>query len=735
MKRAISMLSPVLLILTTIGQAMARKSREVLQLKPLAGGNEVGQRVEPAANTSAKTTPALPGEREIWLLSLVCFLSCAAYALYAVSVGWNNTLSDAHAFRQCQTAITASWMVHRSPSLDYETPVLGPPWPIPFEFPVYQWTVAGLATLLGTPLIPTGRFVSLAYFFLSLVPLYLSLGVFRLRPGLRLFVLSLVLVNPFYLFWSRTFLIESTALFFALSFLAGVVVFCGRPSVKVVVASALLGMLAGLTKVTTFVPFLAAALLVLLFDSWRKSDHARWQRNALVAAVLTVSSVAVTALWTHHADTLKMQNPLARNFTSTALVTWNFGTLPDRLDLDKWYLRVAQPLANIQYHPLLLAALGGFVLFMRRGVVHVLICLGLFLFAPLMFFGVHGHSYYAFANLVFFVTALGAGLASGVERRGWFRPTALVLLGLTIGVCIYRHQTLYLPLQSTNVRFGAHVGSALQRLMEPDEILIVYGADWSSEIPFYAERRALMLPQFASAIAVEDALRSAESCRIGAMVVLDPPVGLGVDPSLRSQLSEQRRRMGLSEVPSVAEQGVTIYPAQRYEPAYRRRIKAEGDLARGDWRGAYAALDRCCREVSQEPSFLVGRATCRLHLGDKEEALEDCDRAVNLDPADPALHAARAVLVLSLANQRSQTGQPAQRLLQEAMMSAEQVIRLAPEAPQSYLLRAKVYSALGRKSEADADRKRFEQRSKPPKRFLDNCARLVELPDRVPRTK
>jgi hypothetical protein len=41
-----------------------------------------------------------------------------------------------HSFRQTQTALTAWWFVRDGFSFAYLTPVGGPPWSIPFEFPL-----------------------------------------------------------------------------------------------------------------------------------------------------------------------------------------------------------------------------------------------------------------------------------------------------------------------------------------------------------------------------------------------------------------------------------------------------------------------------------------------------------------------------------------------------------------------------------------------------------------------
>ena len=104
--------------------------------------------------------------------------------------------------------------------LAYETPVLGPPWSIPFEFPLYQWLVAAVAGTHLLPLDQAGRLVSVVFFLLTLIPTHSLLAALRIPGPMRLVFLSLVLVSPFYLFWSRTFLIESTGLFLCVSYVA-----------------------------------------------------------------------------------------------------------------------------------------------------------------------------------------------------------------------------------------------------------------------------------------------------------------------------------------------------------------------------------------------------------------------------------------------------------------------------------------------------------------------------------
>lgn len=155
-----------------------------------------------------------PGAAERGRLAAVLVaVACFCFFLFGASRGWSHNLSDRHGFRQTQTAISAYYMLQGPWSLAYETPVAGPPWSIPFEFPLYQWVVAATVLVSHLPLNQAGRLVSIVFFLLTLWPLSSILRRMNLTPAHRFLIGALILASPFYVFWSRTFMIESAALF------------------------------------------------------------------------------------------------------------------------------------------------------------------------------------------------------------------------------------------------------------------------------------------------------------------------------------------------------------------------------------------------------------------------------------------------------------------------------------------------------------------------------------------
>src|SRR5262245_40545263 len=102
----------------------------------------------------------------------VVFILLLVHSVVAMSTGWTHTLNDVHGFRQAQTALTVDYLLKGGPWVAYQTPVFGPPWSVPFEFPLYQWLAALVVLVFRTTVEQAGRLVSVGFFYASLVPSY-----------------------------------------------------------------------------------------------------------------------------------------------------------------------------------------------------------------------------------------------------------------------------------------------------------------------------------------------------------------------------------------------------------------------------------------------------------------------------------------------------------------------------------------------------------------------------------
>lgn len=426
------------------------------------------------------------------------------FSLYATSVGFYNTIFDFHGFRQAQTAISADSILHGGSFLHYETPVLGPPWPVPFEFPLYQGIVAVLARAFSTRLDQTGRFVSILFYYLCFFPLASILSHIGLRRTQMVPALALFAMSPIYIFWSRVFMIESTALFLSLMYtdqMFRLVVGKRRWQYRHLMSGAAFGALAGLVKVTTFAPFFALGTSLAAWGLWRDRESGKFKGSiaAAVATLCVVFPVAVTWCWTKFADEVKAQNPFGVYLTSTnkGMIAWNFGTLAQRLQFQNYiHFLIA---ANLHIGSIVTAAvvLMVYVWLCGRWNWLAVACLVLYVATTLTFFNLHyQHEYYPYSDAIFLVVAIGALIASVLKIRGPGAWIGIELLVVEMAACGYCYLTHYYPIQSKNAPGRPAAAALVDNTTKPDSVIVILGMDWSSEFPYQSHRRAIMDTSF-----------------------------------------------------------------------------------------------------------------------------------------------------------------------------------------------------------------------------------------------
>ena len=427
------------------------------------------------------------------------FLAALTGSLWSLTRGWNHSIRDAHEFRQLQTALSAFYFKKEGVKLAYETPVLGPPWSIPMEFPTYQAVVAKVSILTGIPLEQSGRLTGVAFFYASLPAVWLLLR--RRLPGALdpLPALAAMLLCPLYLFYTRTFMIESTALCLALWFVACLDRALARARSWAMVGAWVFGALAALTKVTTFAAFwIACALLVLEhIAARRRAGESTGQaagRLIPVAAVAAGAALVAGIAWVVYSDHLKELNPFGHYITSASLRPFNLGTMAQRASAEWWrafgYITSHSVLA---WPGMAVTALG--LVFSppvyRRLTLACLLCYpgGALLFANLYYV----HDYYSYAAAVFLAAALGVAAAGLWQhaRVPRFAAGLLLLIGLGGQFLAFwnsyyafcpRHETAPSPPEAAIIR----------AVTPPEEVFAGFGFDWNSLLPYYSERRAIM---------------------------------------------------------------------------------------------------------------------------------------------------------------------------------------------------------------------------------------------------
>jgi hypothetical protein len=445
-------------------------------------------------NAQPPGDPVVADARLRWLPWLALLLSA-----YALAASWNLPLLEAHGFRQTQTAISAYWMAHGG-WLAYETPVLGAPWSIPFELPLFQWLALGVANLLPITLDQAGRLTSWLFLVATVWPLRAAMRLSMGSRRLEILAASLLLLSPLLVFWSRAFMIETTATFFGVAFVALALACWQRPRPLAIAALFACGALGALVKITTFFGFGVAAALLLAASArgtWQREGLARVLWLSLPAAGSVLAALLLTTAWVHYGDALKAQTVWGELLGSKQLRGWNFGNWVQKTDPGFWrsvaFGRAAREILGFAWLlPLLalLAAIAG------RGRLRLFAfgALACYLLPFAVFTNLHLiHNYYQAANAPFLVVFAACAVEAAWRRLG--DVAGMLVLGvLALAMLLGFHRDV-LPLLDPTVPSERTplLASFARAHTQPDEVLLGIGLEWNSEVPYYATRRAMLL--------------------------------------------------------------------------------------------------------------------------------------------------------------------------------------------------------------------------------------------------
>jgi hypothetical protein len=504
-------------------------------------------------------------ERRACRLLFVVVLALHAWCSH---LGWTNLPVDGHEFRQMQTALSVRYLMKDGLRIDYPTPLLGKPWSIPLEFPLYQSVVAVLARAAGLPIEQAGRVVGLAFFYLMLPAAYLLLGRLGIAPPRRLLALCLVLSSPIYLYYSRTVLIESTALCLSLWFLWGYWTALGENSRLGGGVVLICGGLAAMVKITTFTVFLPPAALIAAIELWKRrpASGGSWRplaRMLAAAFVLGGGATAAGVAWSLHANSVKALNPLAGFLLSSAQADWGMGGLAQRFAPAFW-MKVFSTWTGGVLGLVGQTVLGIFAVMPQpQSRWRFVALVGCFLGGPLLFATFYFiHDYYFYESGLFLLAAAGLALDRVLDTSLLARPArwSIVLVVIAAGFLTYS-QTYYTLIPGNAVR-TSELARAIKLVTKTDDVVIIYGQDWNPLVPYFSGRRALMFPGNTQddPVAQEAAFSNLKGERIGALVVA------GTMRDRRNFIGLLANRFGLSSQSVLASDTTMVFLREKDLP-------------------------------------------------------------------------------------------------------------------------------------------------------------------------
>jgi hypothetical protein len=401
-------------------------------------------------------------------------------------------LLDRHDFRQTQTAFTAR--IYHEDGIDLlhpKLPVLGPPWEVPFEFPLFQ-AAAALVIDTGLPEDMALRSTGLASFVLAGALLWLLVRhqAGRLGAGVALVVFA---ASPLAIEWSRSALIEYLALSLALAFALAGLRWREGLATRWFVAALVLGSLAAMVKITT-AAFWIAPFAIL--GTWRDDEPAP-ARKQIGAWVVTIVPILAGLAWTRWADAIKAASEATAWLTSTALTSWNFGTVAQRLEPDQWEHVVANVIYLGGGIALPLLAIPIFLYAMERRQLRFWAWIAITLAGPVVaFFNLYYvHDYYATAVTASVAALVGVGFAALAAMRSVaarFVMVAAVVASAAVWILNISYWTrTFDPVADPSGVLP--LAAQIDRETSPDQYVAIVGRDWSPSVLYYADRWGWMI--------------------------------------------------------------------------------------------------------------------------------------------------------------------------------------------------------------------------------------------------
>ncbi len=435
-----------------------------------------------------------------------------SFAMFFWLITLNQPLIDKHEFRQTQTALTVLF----NPNLfidflNYETPVLGFPWQIPFEFPLFQIVVSAFLKIFSFDISILGRLISIFFGISCLIPVKNILKIFNFKSeDLNCFYL-LYFSSAIYLYWNRSFLIESTALFFSLSalyFYLKLFSNINNKSLfrkKITYLSVLLFislLLSMLVKITTAFPI----LLLLLIDNFRLIFHDIYYskkrehlKTVLISFFICLATSIIYYCWSEYTQSIRLENYFTSFIKDSALHEFLFGSFFQKFSISLWgKVVIFRCFYCIGILPFLVLTYKVFPEATAKLKIFLIYNFLLFILPLIIFTNIHiVHDYYQYSNeiylIIFFSTIFTLSKNSNNYKFKTLGHNSLSIFVISSYVFFLIY---YLPSSTNYKSVKLDIGNYINENTPDNSAIIVYGDDWSSAFSYFSKRYSITYPSW-----------------------------------------------------------------------------------------------------------------------------------------------------------------------------------------------------------------------------------------------
>jgi hypothetical protein len=422
-------------------------------------------------------------------------------------------------WRSSHTLLTSLWFQKEGINLfNYQTPIFGPPWKVPLEFPLYQAISTIFSNITRLNLTLSSRLMSLAIFYLSAVFLLLLCLEFIQSRSLCFIILTVYVWLPFNIRYSTEILPDFLSVALALSFLYWIKKWLeSRRNFIFYFLGLLSGCLAAMAKITTMPIIIIPAVLLTLdgIQGWginikelfspktiflQIKNH---KSSLLLLAGLALLPLVSGILWVRFEDGIKQANMYTAWLTSANSGDWYVGTPGQNLSFTNWLGKFRNMYYNFFYGLIVLFPVLGIACLYKLPLKSRCVfgsALTSALLTIFIFFNLYLHEYYYIAVTASMCVLIGFGIYCLIrfllqKNNWWYVFSGIGMIFLLMGSC--EQYSFMRKTVNDEIKYEKSVilpvAEKVASITPENEYFISFQDDWYPDIMLYSQRKGLII--------------------------------------------------------------------------------------------------------------------------------------------------------------------------------------------------------------------------------------------------